>query len=113
MGPPYGAALWGRSMGWIHSGDLWGGCMGWIHGNRCPQRLESRSMGWELRQFGVALDGTEDLNGDGLPDIAVGTDGRVAILRCLWGYGGLWGGQVWLWGGQVGPHEAKSEAKRS
>ncbi|XP_040513260.1 integrin alpha-L-like, partial [Gallus gallus] len=34
-----------------------------VHQPQYAQRLESRSMGWELRQFGVALDGTEDLNG--------------------------------------------------
>ncbi|XP_074424006.1 integrin alpha-L-like isoform X2 [Larus michahellis] len=45
------------------------------------QRLEGRGVAPGLRFFGQALDGAMDLTGDGLADMAVGTEGHVVVLR--------------------------------
>lgn len=35
----------------------------------------------ELRFFGLATDGNTDLGSDGLPDIVVGSQGNIVVLR--------------------------------
>lgn len=38
-------------------------------------------VGSELRYFGQAIDGEIDLGKDGLPDIAVGSQGKVIVFK--------------------------------
>lgn len=47
------------------------------------QRLEGRVGGPGLRFFGQALDGAMDVTGDGMVDLAVGTQGHVVVLSSL------------------------------
>ncbi|XP_065511364.1 integrin alpha-L-like [Caloenas nicobarica] len=56
------------------------GCPGGVTA-RHSQRLEGRKVAPGLRMFGTALDGTGDVTGDGVGDIAVGTRGHVVVLR--------------------------------
>lgn len=46
-----------------------------------PQRVRAADMDPGLQFLGQALDGGTDLDGDKLPDIAVGARGQVLVLR--------------------------------
>ncbi|XP_072216990.1 integrin alpha-L-like, partial [Excalfactoria chinensis] len=46
----------------------------------CVQRLPAVAVSVGLSQFGAALDGSHDLNGDGGPDLAVGAMGQALIF---------------------------------
>uniref|UniRef100_A0A8C3FS34 VWFA domain-containing protein n=1 Tax=Chrysemys picta bellii TaxID=8478 RepID=A0A8C3FS34_CHRPI len=46
-----------------------------------PQRIEGSLFPSRLHYFGQAVSGGTDLTGDGLPDIAVGAQGQVLLLR--------------------------------
>ncbi|XP_070582885.1 integrin alpha-M-like [Erythrolamprus reginae] len=45
------------------------------------QRIQASIFPNRLQYFGQALDGGSELTGDGLPDLAVGADGQVLLLR--------------------------------
>ncbi|XP_074854396.1 integrin alpha-D-like [Carettochelys insculpta] len=45
------------------------------------QRIEGSQLPSGLRYFGQAVSGGTDLTGDGLPDVAVGAQGQVLLLR--------------------------------
>ncbi|XP_017539939.1 integrin alpha-D [Pygocentrus nattereri] len=45
------------------------------------QRILARTISENLQQFGVAIDGVMDMEGDGLTDIAVGARGTVMLLK--------------------------------
>ncbi|XP_068524806.1 integrin alpha-X-like [Anas acuta] len=45
------------------------------------QRIAGARLGWGPRHFGQALSGGRDLTGDRLPDVAVGAQGQVLLLR--------------------------------
>ncbi|XP_026567953.1 integrin alpha-X-like [Pseudonaja textilis] len=45
------------------------------------QRIQSSIVASRLQYFGQALDGGSELTGDGLPDLAVGADRQVLLLR--------------------------------
>ncbi|XP_063158565.1 integrin alpha-M-like [Candoia aspera] len=45
------------------------------------QRIRASLLANRLQYFGQALDAGSDLTGDGLPDVAVGAEGQVAVLR--------------------------------
>ncbi|XP_064494312.1 LOW QUALITY PROTEIN: integrin alpha-10 [Pseudopipra pipra] len=48
---------------------------------RHKQRIEAAALGWNLRYFGVSVDGRMDMDGDGLVDVAVGAQGAAVVLR--------------------------------
>ncbi|NXM71401.1 ITA10 protein, partial [Serilophus lunatus] len=48
------------------------------------QRIEAAALGWSLRYFGISVDGREDMDGDGLVDVAVGAQGAAVVLRSRW-----------------------------
>ncbi|XP_029142168.1 integrin alpha-X-like [Protobothrops mucrosquamatus] len=45
------------------------------------QRIQASILPNRMQYFGQALDGGSELTGDGLPDLAVGADGQVLLLR--------------------------------
>ncbi|XP_042329492.1 integrin alpha-X-like [Sceloporus undulatus] len=45
------------------------------------QRIQGSRLTNRLHYFGQAIDGGSDLTGDGLPDVAVGAEGQVLLLR--------------------------------
>ncbi|KAI4901455.1 hypothetical protein NFI96_030501, partial [Prochilodus magdalenae] len=45
------------------------------------QRILARTISDQLQQFGVAIDGVMDMEGDGLTDIVVGARGAVMLLK--------------------------------
>ncbi|XP_058035705.1 integrin alpha-X-like [Ahaetulla prasina] len=49
--------------------------------NVFSQRIQASIFANRLQYFGQALDGGSELTGDGLPDLAVGADGQVLLLR--------------------------------
>ncbi|KAM3821696.1 integrin alpha-M-like [Vipera latastei] len=49
--------------------------------NVFSQRIQASILPNRLQYFGQALDGGSELTGDGLPDLAVGADGQVLLLR--------------------------------
>ncbi|XP_027529349.1 integrin alpha-10-like, partial [Neopelma chrysocephalum] len=48
---------------------------------RHKQRIEAAALGWNLRYFGISVDGRMDMDGDGLVDVAVGAQGAAVVLR--------------------------------
>ncbi|XP_032090505.1 integrin alpha-D-like [Thamnophis elegans] len=45
------------------------------------QRIPASTFANRLQYFGQAIDGGSEITGDGLPDLAVGADGQVLLLR--------------------------------
>ncbi|XP_061220362.1 integrin alpha-10 isoform X2 [Neopsephotus bourkii] len=48
---------------------------------RYKQRIEAAALAPTLRYFGRSVDGRRDMDGDGLPDLAVGAQGAAVLLR--------------------------------
>lgn len=45
------------------------------------QRILARTVSEQLQQFGVAVSGLMDMDGDGLTDIVVGARGTVVLIK--------------------------------
>ncbi|XP_072514126.1 integrin alpha-M-like [Salminus brasiliensis] len=66
----------GRGAVYIYLGDHMGGIRA-----RYSQRILARTISQQLQQFGVAIDGSMDMNEDRLSDIVVGARGTVVLLK--------------------------------
>ncbi|XP_072513981.1 integrin alpha-X-like isoform X1 [Salminus brasiliensis] len=66
----------GRGAVYIYLGDHMGGIRA-----RYSQRILARDISQQLQQFGVAIDGSMDMNEDRLSDIVVGARGTVVLLK--------------------------------
>ncbi|XP_051992774.1 LOW QUALITY PROTEIN: integrin alpha-L-like [Xyrauchen texanus] len=52
-----------------------------IHPTRTPQRIPAQSVLPGIHQFGVSLSGQMDMSDDNLPDIVVGAQGAIVLLK--------------------------------